>query len=137
MTPENGHNDKNKHADDGYTRLERRGYRALDALKIRYWPQRNVGYFRPDAVLPGYAIGLEFDGDEVHGCPECHMEDLAPHDAARRKWRDNILLRKYGILVVRIWGHDMESDQQAVESVRRALAPYVQSVRETHERKVS
>lgn len=106
------------------TAIELRMYGALETLGIRFWPQRDVGPYRVDAYLPGWALALEADGCPYHACASCgYGEDAWARQRGRR--RDRALLQRHGVLALHIWGHALRSEGEALESVRRALAPYV------------
>jgi G:T-mismatch repair DNA endonuclease (very short patch repair protein) len=105
------------------TWIEQRCYSALRRLGVDFEPQFSVAYWVLDAFLPRYDIGLECDGCGWHSCPE-HSYDPPQQVAlniARSERRDRQLKLRFGIQVVRIWGHDLGSDAQALASVRAAL----------------
>ncbi len=104
------------------TWLERRLYAALDSLGIAYEPQYPVGVYTIDAFLPTHSLAIEADGCSFHACLACGYD--TPDDQSKRerdKVRDRRLLLCHGIATIRIWGHDLNHDEQALNSVRAAL----------------
>lgn len=100
------------------TLLEARLYAALDALGLRYRPQHA---FAGDCVVPAWlhrhAIALDIRY-------YTHYRD------PKRRVRDQRLLAQFGVLTVYVTAADLDSDAQAVESMRRALAPLVPELKE-------
>lgn len=107
----------------GPTPIERRLYAALETLGLPYERQVWFGTYCVDAYLPDpYHIALEADGCEVHGCPTCGWDRwLRPEKASTAHQRQATLLHMHQLPVLHLWGHDLRTDEQAVESVWRAL----------------
>ncbi len=104
------------------TGIERRLYCSLDALGVAFEPQYPVGYYRLDSYLPAYKLAIEVDGCDWHGCLLCGLDsDWDRERRARDTNRDRRLLAVYGIATVRLAGHDMTYDGQALATVRAAL----------------
>jgi hypothetical protein len=109
------------------TGIERRLYAALTTLGVRFVPQKSCGWYTVDAWLPGYALALEADGCCWHGaCSECGWEDETGYYAAKRKRRDDTLLTRHHMICLHIPGHCLTTDDDALESVRQVLSPYIQ-----------
>lgn len=105
------------------TGIERRLYAALDALGVAFIPQHPAGNFTLDAYLPQHRLAIESDGCSWHSCADCGFTGT-PWDERRRKRdrrRDELLLMHYAIATIRLWGHDLESDAEALSTVRAAL----------------
>lgn len=112
------------------TQLERRMYGALESLGIRYQPQQPFGYYTVDGYVPSAHLAIEADGDVWHCCPECYGDDPNPDGAPaayirqRQATRDAWLRKRWGLHVVHLWGHDLQTQEQALATVRHALEPF-------------
>jgi G:T-mismatch repair DNA endonuclease (very short patch repair protein) len=115
------------------TIIERRMYAALDTLGIRYERQAWFGGRRVDAYLPDYYAAMEADGCQWHGCidPACPYAltvDPAEPRAYWQRWldasRDRQLIWRHDLPVIHLWGHQLQTDAEAVRAVGVALGVY-------------
>ncbi len=89
---------------------------ALDLAKIKYTKHHPI-IGQPDIFIqPNIAIFL--DGCYFHGCVACKGErvltDLIPQKAIANDQIVNSDLRKKGIIVIRIWEHEINNNETAV-----------------------
>jgi DNA mismatch endonuclease (patch repair protein) len=86
---------------------------------------------RPDLFFPRHRIAIFVDGCFWHGCRRCgHIPktnrlfwSLKLAQNKRRDRRDKIRLRKYEIVVIRIWEHDLVPGKQTnvVQRIQQSL----------------
>jgi very-short-patch-repair endonuclease len=99
----------------GETSIERMVREALEALRVPFEQERQVGVYCLDFFLPSYAIALEVDGDYWHTLPSAIERD---------KRRDQYMASK-GITTIRIRQYEIEAHRHDVMSlVMHRLAPY-------------
>ena len=111
---------------------ERRFRMALVRAGIKGWTMRPQGIAgKPDLFFPGSRVAVFLDGCFWHGCPvHGHVPDVNRSyweaKIRRNKGRDceaGIKLGSWGIQVLRLWEHAVESELAAcVEQVRKVAA---------------
>ncbi len=102
-----------------YTGLEVLGYQALEALNLPFRKQVWMGVFCVDALILDQSVAVEFDGCGYHGCVECGWYD--PVVAAKQTRRDRYLWVKFGLRVIHIPSHDMDTLTDVCIAVTDAL----------------
>ncbi len=109
---------------------------TLRAVLVNAFPHRRVTHGqslpgRPDFVLPALRLAVFADGCFWHGCPTHgrRPDDNAAYWApklTRNKRRDRHVshtLRASGFTVVRVWEHDLQRPQSALQTrLKRAGA---------------
>jgi G:T-mismatch repair DNA endonuclease (very short patch repair protein) len=113
------------------TKLERNLYGALDAVGMPYDRQVRLGYHVVDALLCNSTVAVEADGCVWHGCQYCLVPDepRGEHERALRlraesHHRDWLVWRYQGVCVVHIWGHALEDEAVAVETLSEFRAAW-------------
>lgn len=69
---------------------------------------------RPDIYYPRYKVAIFYDGCFWHGCPKCKLAPNSNKDFWQNKIIDNqerdrrnrLKLKREGITIIRIWGHE-------------------------------
>lgn len=118
------------------TGLERRLWAMLAGMGLCGWRRNPEGILgNPDVVFETERVALFVDGCFWHGCPHCqrklpqtnaeYWERKIRRNVERDKKNSQALLDE-GWTLVRIWEHELESEQSRATlrvSLRRALAP--------------
>lgn len=108
------------------TLIEQRMYAALDALGIDHKPQTPFGFYTVDTYLPMFGAALEADGCGYHGCYFCGGDlDESMMEEKRRKRRDEHLYRRWGVICLHVWGHNLKQDSDAINAIKTVLAPWL------------
>lgn len=101
----------------GNRSTERKLTAMLRAHGVTGWKLRTQGVTgRPDVYFPGSRIAVFIDGCFWHGCPRCFTmpaqnRPFWKSKIARNIQRDHVVtssLRKTGVIVLRLWEHDLE-----------------------------
>lgn len=120
------------------TRLERRLFSILAAMRLRGW-KKNVAHVvgKPDVIFPIQRVAIFVDGCFWHGCPHCRRALPVTH---RKYWQHKIernvarakstnrKLRAERWTVIRIWEHAMQ-DSQECERIKMRLAVIFQETK--------
>jgi DNA mismatch endonuclease (patch repair protein) len=88
---------------------------ALMRNKLRGWKVNPKIQFKPDFAFTKKKIAIFIDGCFWHGCPKCIKKPVSnkrywSEKIRRNRKRDkeaNMILRKKGWKVIRIWEHDL------------------------------
>lgn len=84
----------------GSTSIERAIAKVLDGLGVEYKPQNLMGFYVMDFYVPQYNLVIECDGTYWHSKPGARRRDII-----KNKW-----IRSQGMLLVRLWEHDIKRD---------------------------
>lgn len=84
----------------------------------------------PDFVFENYRFAIFIDGCFWHGCPKCYRRphsnnlywDIKIKKNAQRDRQVNSELRRLGWSIIRIWEHNLDKPQRAVNRILRGLA---------------
>jgi len=107
---------------------ERKLAALLRAHGVAGWKLRTPDVIgRPDVYFPDWRIAVFIDGCFWHGCPRCFTmpaqnRPFWKSKIARNVERDRLVttsLRKAGVMVLRLWEHDLE---RRTRRLRAALA---------------
>ena len=106
------------------TRLERRLFSTLAAMRLRGWKKNAADVIgKPDVVFPIRRVAIFVDGCFWHGCPHCRRKLPATNRKYwRRKIERNVALAKStnrklrggGWTVIRIWEHALQNPKDWV-----------------------
>lgn len=99
----------------------------LEAEKIPFEAQKEIGRIHPDFYFPQTKTAVEISGCYWHCCPQCFPGKEQEHVRQRGKdKRRYTFLYRMGHKVVVIWEHEIEKAWEAVTLIlRKASGAYV------------
>lgn len=98
---------------------------------IHGWRRHQQVFGKPDFIFRDAKLAVFVDGCFWHGCPKCYNRPVNNRDFwdakkvqnRKRDQKVNRTLKSQGWRVLRVWEHELKSDEKVAAKINRALNP--------------